>query len=263
MVLGLNHHDLEILGEIDWAEGAIAVVKSLRGTIGLKYETMILDKEFSVEKLQEIKRDFNKELVSTEKKIKEEGVPSLFIDLFDKVKKNDVKKICKNLKITERDLFLLIVNSEQIGFSHSSKHLSFIPDHHHYEKGDINKLADTQECPKIRKKMMSKISGAFNERKNISCHLFQNGIMWHCFYFSYEDSLNMPSVKQHWKFGTHIHYVSYIWNSDKDSFWLSLEKRKTSFPNFHISYDSSSNETLHTVYIYGRALVNITRKRKS
>ncbi|CBW25937.1 hypothetical protein BMS_1053 [Halobacteriovorax marinus SJ] len=262
MKLGLNHHDLQILGEIDWAEGAFAFVKTLKGVIGLKYEANLLGKEISSNELQKIKATFSQELIDTKKRISENGVPNVFIELFELTRKRDVKKYCKELKITERDLFLLIMNSEQIGFSHSSKHNSFVPEHHIYDKDEMNKLSDKESCSKTRKKVMSKISGTFRERRNVSCHLFHNGAMWHCFYFSYEDSQNMPNKKQHWKHGTHIHYISYIWNDAKDDLWQALDKRKISSTNFHISFDGSLNEPLHIAYIYGRAVIQITRERK-
>ena len=123
-------------------------------------------------------------------------------------------------------------------------------------------MADHTTEQKVRKKIINKISGTFEQRRNVCCHIFENGIMWHCFYFSYEDSQNMPRKRQHWKCGTHIHYVSYLWDNDRKKLWDKLDSRKINVTDFHIKYEAPLAVPLHQVYVYGHAAVQVSKENK-
>ena len=75
------------------------------------------------------------------------------------------------------------------------------------------------------------------ERRHISAHLFQRDLEWHCFYFSYSD-IEEEDSQNHWKHGTHLHYVSHLWpRYDRDQIWDQFDKRSTDIPgNLHIRF---------------------------
>ncbi|MAF78796.1 MAG: hypothetical protein CME60_11580 [Halobacteriovoraceae bacterium] len=260
MNLNLTHHDLEILGDPSSKEGALAVCKSVRGCLGLEIETRLRIGNSKYNSLREARLGFNEKLRKKEKELREEGVPNSLFQLFNFTSKNEVKKYCRQIEITEKCLSLLIFNCDQIGFSHESKFKKFVPEQVQYGREEIGLLGSKDTSAKVRKKIMNKVDGTFNFRRNVNCHMFTNGPMWHCFFFSYEDSQDLPNKEPHWKHGTHIHYVSYIWDNDKCKLWEKLNHRKISVTDFHIKFDSSQNNPLYQVLLYGRAVVQISKK---
>jgi hypothetical protein len=260
--LELTHHDLQIMGDVSSSEGAIAICKSFKGCIGLEFEVKLGAGKIDKDVLKNTRESFREKLIETDNSIKNTGIPKSFVELFSQTSKNDVKKYCRVLEISQEDLFLLIYNCSQIGFTHRGKFKKFTPEQFKYESGDVENLGNLSTEEKDRKKIMNKISGTFAQRRNVSCHMFENGTMWHCFYFSYEDSQELPRKRQHWQFGTHIHYVSYLWDSNRNELWKKLDYRKINVSDFHIKYNSMDNTPLHQVYLYGHAAVQVSIQNK-
>ena len=155
------------------------------------------------------------------KEIYNEGIPEKFKTLFEKKTKSRVTKYCRKLLLTDEELFLLIYNSSQIGFRHQSKFNEFIPQHLKIRESDISNLKKG-----IPTKLIKKTKALFKERRRIHAHLFERDEQWHRFYYSYRDIGS--NRKSHWKYGSHLHYVSYLWpNLDKEKIWASFDKRFT------------------------------------
>jgi hypothetical protein len=154
------------------------------------------------------------------------GVPDKLKALLEINKKSKVIKYCKNLELSEDELYLLIHNSTQIGFKCRSKFAEYVPPHLKLTDLDISRLHNNQP-----EKFREKVKAIFSERRHISAHLFERGDQWHCFYSAYQDL-----EPTHWRC-SHLHYVSYLWpRLTKERIWAAFDKRSTNIPgNIHIS----------------------------
>lgn len=164
-------------------------------------------------------------------KVAQQGVPEKLSTLFRITKKSEAKKFCKNLSFSEFELFLLIQNCYQIGFTHMSKFPEYVPDHLNITDDDRASLRNGKPMP-ISKKM----GPLLIERRHINVHLFHRESVWHSFYFSFEDIESKED--NHWKHGCHLHYVSYLWpNYTRKQVWRSFDTRTTKISgNLHIRF---------------------------
>jgi hypothetical protein len=153
------------------------------------------------------------------------GVPDKLKVMLEIDKKSEVIKYCKNLELSEDELYLLIHNSSQIGFKCHSKFAEYVPSHLRLTDLDISRLHNNQP-----EKFRKKVKAIFSERRHISAHLFERGEQWHCFYSAYQDL-----EPTHWRC-SHLHYVSYLWSQlTKERIWAAFDKRSTNIPgNIHI-----------------------------
>ena len=165
-------------------------------------------------------------------KIASHGVPEWILELLQISKKSEANKYCKNLTISEFELYLFIQNCYLIGFTHASKFPDYVPDHLVISDADTIKLKNGDLKP-----VSKKLGPLLDERRKINVHLFSRDAEWHCFYFSYDDI--KKSENNHWKFGSHIHYVSFLWPSyTKEQVWDSFDTRKTNLVgNIHIRFN--------------------------
>jgi hypothetical protein len=164
-------------------------------------------------------------------RIAQMGIPDKLKTLLKNNKKSDVEKYSKKFTLSEIDLFLLIHNCNQINFKHESKFPEYVPDHLTITENDRSELKSGNFKP-----FTKKITPLLKERRRIHVHLFQQEMIWHCFYFSYDD-INTDD-KNHWKYGCHLHYVSYLWqNHSKEDIWGAFDKRTTEIGgNLHIRF---------------------------
>ena len=179
----------------------------------------------------ELEAEVNRQQASYKSLISQAGVPSNLKSLLDSTKKSDLTKIAKEVTVTEHELFLFIHNSRQVGLKHRSRFPEYIPDHLVITDDDRSKLKQGEVRP-VSKKLPSLLL----ERRHIHVHLFERRAVWHCFYFSFDDI--EPIGKNHWAYGSHLHYVSHLWpNHRKDRIWRAFDRRKTEIPsNLHIHF---------------------------
>ncbi len=121
-----------------------------------------------------------------------------------------------------------------MGFTHKIKTRDFVPQHLQISKDDIAQMKGGKP-----KAFLKKTSGMLGERKRIMVHLFEGRDQWHCFYFSWSDLADGDAA--HWKYGAHIHYVSYLWSNLQNTRILeSFDKRSADIPgSMHIRFKSS------------------------
>lgn len=164
-------------------------------------------------------------------RVAQQGMPNNLLELFRTTAKSEANKYCKNLTISEFELYLSIQNCYQIGFTHEAKFPDFVPDHLVITDVDTARLKIGNPKP-----VTKKLGPLLEERRHINVHMFYRNTEWHCFYFSYEDI--EPIENNHWKHGSHLHYVSYLWPKyTKEQIWDSFDTRKTQISgNFHIRF---------------------------
>ncbi len=149
------------------------------------------------------------------------GIPEMLANLLAATKKSESEKVAKNLTIQENDLFRLINNCTQLGFTCLSRFPEFVPEHLNITEDDRKNITTG-----TLRKVSSKLSSLFVFRKNVHVHLFERASEWHYFYFSYNDIES--DAENHWKHGPHIHYISHLWpNIDADRVWSAFNKRRT------------------------------------
>lgn len=150
-----------------------------------------------------------------------EGVPGNLKSLLEIGRMADVRKHLNQQQVSEYELFLLIHNCKQIGWSHRSKFPEYVPDHLRITEKDRRDLHRGKLKPMARK-----FASVMEERRRIHVYLFEQNSMWHCFYFSYDDL--QDGSASHWEHGPHLHYVSHLWPKySKEEVWSLFDTRHT------------------------------------
>lgn len=168
----------------------------------------------------------------------ESEVPEYLHKMLEIEKKSELGKYCKKLIITQDDLIKLIMNSYKIGYAHQIKYIDFVPRHlkpTDKEKEALSSAKAGETLEGAAKKLVSKISQLFKERRLLSAHAFYNKKKWHLFYFDQDDREERGN---HWKHGPHIHFVNYLWpNLDINNLWELFNKVESSAAGkLHIRY---------------------------
>jgi hypothetical protein len=181
----------------------------------------------------QVKSDVQRGKLEYHDKVNQVGVPDKLKDLFLITRKAQTEQYCRELVLSEYDLFLLIHNCSQIHFTHRSKFKQYIPEHLIVSDTDRDQMKSGSP-----KKFLTKVSSVLLERRYIHVHLFECGSDWHCFYFSHQDI--EPTSTNHWKYGCHLHYVSHLWPKLKKRWiWNKFNKRSTEISgSLHIRFES-------------------------
>ena len=179
-----------------------------------------------------IKSDVQQKKLEYNNKVDQVGIPDIFKSLFLTTKKAQAEQYARQIVITEYDLFLLIHNCSQISFTHRSKFKQYVPEHLVVSDADRDEMKAGNP-----KKTMTKVHSSLLERRYIHVHLFEYSSEWHCFYFSYKDI--EPANTNHWKYGSHLHYISYLWPGLKKRWiWSKFNKRFTDISgSLHIRFE--------------------------
>lgn len=222
-----------MLGNPMSKHGAFILTKDIEGDIQALTDVIKLTLqangiEVTHEIEQEISLYFKTQQEEIDLELSSKGIPEKLQTLLDYTRKGKLVAYCKRLIISERELVLLVHNCSQIGYTHRSKFLEYVPENRRLTESDRASMMDKEP-----KKFINKIHAIFKERKNYMIHLFESGEKWHCFYYTYKD---MESVgKNRWKHGPHLHYVSYLWPEyGKRQVWESFDKRQHNIEGVHI-----------------------------
>lgn len=177
-----------------------------------------------------------------DREIYAENIPIKMKSLFQIKKKAEAVAYCKKLELSEHDLFLLIHNCHQIGFIHRSKFREYLPQHLRVQESDISNMRAGNPH-----RFFNKVHGIFKERKRIHVHLLERGNEWHCFYYSYSDI--KTGNRNHWKLGSHLHYISYLWpDLKKGQVWKSFDKREVEIQgSAHIKLQPFNSNPSHRI----------------
>lgn len=216
--------------------GAVYVVSDQEGlfqtAVDLEYLRLYVDDIPITPLIEERVQDrVRREQLLLKSNLSSLGIPEKLKKLLEIDTKSESNKFCRKLKVDEFEFFLLIHNCNQIGFNHQSKFPEYVPEHLTVTESDRENLHLGKLKP-ISKKLLP----LMKERRRIHVHLFEQEQKWRCFYYSYDDILT--DEKSHWKFGCHLHYVSYLWPKyNKDQILELFDIRKTSISGaFHIRF---------------------------
>lgn len=162
-----------------------------------------------------------REMMLVDHSVSTEGVPEKLKFLLELDQLAHVRKYIGQQSVSEYELFLLIHNSKQIGWSHRSKFPEYVPDHLLITERDQSDLHRGELKPMARK-----LASTMEERRRIHIHLFEKNSMWNCFYFSYDDLQNGSA--SHWAHGPHLHFVNHLWPKySSEEIWSLFDTRHT------------------------------------
>jgi hypothetical protein len=140
-------------------------------------------------------------------------VPTYLVELLSFKSKAELEKYSREIEITSHDFAVLVWNAGSIGYKHIIQHHDFQPKHLQPTDADITALHNNNAQP-----FMRKISQIFKDRRLLVSHIFYNSARWHLFYFDQRDT--DEDRKNHWKRGSHIHFVNDLWPGyDPEKLW--------------------------------------------
>jgi len=213
-------------------QGAIFLAKDIEG--GIQASTHIMKITLEANGIvvtpqieQEISLYFKMRQEEYDKEVFAQGVPEKLQTLLNYTKKSKLLAYCRRITISEEELFLLVHNCSQIGYTHQSKFLEYVPENRRLTESDRAILIKNEP-----KKFFGKIRSIFKERKNYMVHLFESDKIWHCLYYTYHE---MEADNNEWKHGPHLHFVNYLWPEyTKRKVWESFDKREHNINGVHI-----------------------------
>jgi len=141
--------------------------------------------------------------------------PDIF-SLFEADTKKQVEKVCSELTIKSEDIVYLVSLSEaniiEFPYLHASKFLEEVPANVHLTKKNIEAIKNNGrgELKRDARKAVKKMFQAPIQVKRTMAHMFYrcDHKFWHFLYFDLKD---IAKSGNHWDYGSHIHYVSWLW----------------------------------------------------
>ncbi|MCS6096198.1 hypothetical protein [Shewanella baltica] len=172
------------------------------------------------------------------------------VEMLNLERKRELAIHCKNLVIYQQDLTALIIGAQHGVFApykyanHFEKKIpdSLVPNEAEHKAFTENWSGAFRT--KLTQKFPRKIFQLVKQQRCRSAHLLYtpNQRYWHLFYFDNHDTLKS---KNHWKCGSHIHYVSYLWPElTLQNVWAQVQTGELKFSQkLHIKYQAQQPRT--------------------
>lgn len=129
--------------------------------------------------------------------------------------KKDLERYCRDLTISSEDFFHLLLACESSGepFLHEISYRDKVPPHLVPSDSEIQALTNTPAGTFLSgdaAKAVGKRSQSFVERRYLVGHMFfrPDYTQWHFFCF---DQRDLETTGNHWKGGSHVHFVNWLW----------------------------------------------------
>jgi len=177
-----------------------------------------------------------------------EGMLNIF-GLFNSSTKKSAEKLARDLTITSKDLFHIIMagkNGVLEPYRYACHFSQFTPQHLLPTEIDHARLSASRVGPHTpgSKKLFNKISGILKDRRIFAAHLFYTPSheYWHLIYFTQRDT---DPRNNHWKIGgPHIHYSRESFcNEPMSEIWRAVCSDPPKPPgSIHIRYKELSSK---------------------
>jgi hypothetical protein len=149
------------------------------------------------------------------------------LKIFSFEKKGDLEKYCRSVVISSRDFFALVVACEltRNPFSHEISYRDKVSEHLNPSDSEIQALKSTPAGTLLTgdaEKAVRKMSQMFEERRYLVGHMFFTPDLskWHFFCF---DQRDLETKGNHWKEGSHVHFVNWLWPvQDAKAVWSNF-----------------------------------------
>jgi hypothetical protein len=168
------------------------------------------------------------------------------VTVFTFAKKRELERYCHGLMIYGIDFTKVILACDDgtlLPFSHRIHWSDRVPEHLIPSGSDFETLSRNGVGPLNAKgrKVVRKTFEMFDQRRWLVGHMFYtpNLYEWHFFFFDQRDT---EAVRpNHWKGGSHIHFVNWLWsNLDPRLVWSNfVEKNEPPGGALHIRYDDT------------------------
>ncbi|WP_444893717.1 hypothetical protein ACJJIE_04630 [Microbulbifer sp. TRSA001] len=137
-------------------------------------------------------------------------------NLFEADTKKEVDKICSALTLKTSDLIYLVKLSEakiiEFPYLHACKYLEETPENIRFTDRNIQAIKGNGvgKLSLDAKKAVNKLFQSPRFVKRTTAHMFYriDQRYWHMFFFDLKD---IAVNSNHWEYGEHIHYVSWLW----------------------------------------------------
>ena len=177
------------------------------------------------------------------------GMMKIF-ELFNSSTKRSAEKLARDLTVTSKDLFHIIMAGQKgvlEPYRYACHFAEIVPPHLIPTEVDHAHLSANKVGPLTpgSKKLVNKIAGIIKDRRIFAAHLFYTPSQeyWHLIYFTQRD---MGNHINHWKVGgPHIHYSRESFcNEPMSEVWKAVCSNPPKPPgSIHIRYQDLSTET--------------------
>jgi hypothetical protein len=147
--------------------------------------------------------------------------------IFSFEKRKDLERYCRDLTIRSDDFFALVLTCEYSSepFVHEISHRDKVPTHLVPSDSEIEALKSTPAGTLLSgdaAKAARKMSQSLEDRRYLVGHMFftPDYTKWHFFCV---DQRDLESTGNHWKEGSHVHFVNWLWpGQDAKSEWSTF-----------------------------------------
>ena len=157
--------------------------------------------------------------------------------------KRELVKHCKNLVVHQEDLVALILAAQHgalAPYRYANHFARSFPETLYPNENEHDAIATngvgTYKSKEARK-FASKVFQLFKDQRALAAHMFftPSHQFWHLFYF---DNRDTAEDQNHWKHGSHIHFVSDLWTElSFEAVWQQVVAGELSLPNkLHLRY---------------------------
>ena len=165
-----------------------------------------------------------------------------FLKVFTFSKKRALERYCRDTTVYGCDFANVIVACEDgvLPFRHRIHYSDIVPKHLVPTDASLGAVSRNSVGPLDRegRKVARKIFALFDERRWLVGHIFFTADMheWHFFCFDQRDT---AARANHWKGGSHIHLVNWLWpNLDLRSVWRDFVRKNERPPQaLHLRYN--------------------------
>lgn len=179
-------------------------------------------------------------------------IPEYLQELLNFSKKSALEKFAKEIQITKRDFVTLVWNAVSIGYFHDLKSREFRPPKAELGEADWDGFRNSKggKLTPEAIRTVRKSNQIFHQRRLVTAHIFYNLQRWHIFYFDQRDM--EATAQNHWKHGSHIHFVNDLWpNYTPLNVWDLFELPETNIKGkLHIRYDPQEPETSSDSFLF-------------
>lgn len=240
-----------ILGALGSKQGALVGISSIEDLTRVKVEIARVQMrrsgiQITPELEAELERVRAANQVAIETEYRERGVAACVKLLLAADSKRDLERVAAQTTVSIRDLHSLLFNHDQMGLAHEAKHRQFVPEHLRLDRLMSRILPEKigGPMPEGAKKALKQVDQLYIERRHVSAHMLWNDSEWHCIYLSYADAFRLPwESRNHWKHGTHVHFVSHLWpNLKREEVWAAFEQRQLRLPSIHIRFEDNLDD---------------------
>ena len=157
--------------------------------------------------------------------------------------KRELKRFSRDVVVTRREFSVLVFNANALGYVHNLQYHEFRPADAHLSKSDFDALHEPPGEQRTRnlRRFLGRVNRLFHQRRLFTAHIFINSERWHVFYF---DQRDLQLSDNHWRHGSHIHFVNFLWpNYNPADIWTVLKRAETDINGaLHIRYDPQQSD---------------------